>query len=372
MNNSNRSVKVRPTAVAMAVAAVVAASAQAADETGKSYFNLQYGYTFHDESRPVDDNAFVAFGIGRHLSRTWSLEVNALRGDFDEIDDTGELDQTAYSLDALAVFRRESRTSPYLTFGGGYIENDYSLLLNEYGPFAQAGAGVLLDWGENSSGTFVFQLRPEFKYRYDWAEGEDPNHGDWLVSIGFAFNFGPNNAPPPPPPPPPAPPPPPPAPPPPPMDSDGDGVPDTADRCPGTPRGTQVDEKGCPREPVILRGVEFATASATLTEGSRPILDAVAEDLKLHPLVQVELQGHTDSQGADVYNFDLSQRRADSVRNYLMSRGVDAVRLTARGYGETQPIADNATAAGRADNRRVVMKVVANPNNAEVQGEAPQ
>ena len=371
MQNSIRSMKARPTAVAMAIAAVLAASAQAADETGKTYFNLQYGYTFHDESRPVDDNAFVAFGIGRHLSRTWSLELNGLRGDFDEIDEVGELEQTAYSLDALAVFRRESRASPYLTFGGGYIENEYSLLVNEYGPFGQAGAGLLLDWGENSSGTFVFQLRPEFKYRYDWAEGEDPNHGDWLVSIGFAFNFGPNNA----------------AaasasaaattttassPPPPPMDSDGDGVPDSADRCPGTPRGIAVDEKGCPREPVILRGVEFATASALLTEGSRPILDAVADDLKIHPLVRVELQGHTDSQGADVYNFDLSQSRADSVRNYLMSRGVEASRLVAKGYGETQPIADNATAAGRAVNRRVVMTVIANPNNAEIEGEAPK
>jgi OOP family OmpA-OmpF porin len=370
MHNSSRFTKVRP--IAIAVAAVLAAGAQGADETGKSYFNAQYGNTFHDGSRPVDDNAHVAFGIGRHLSRAWSVELNGLRSNFDEVDGVGQLDQTAYSLDALAVFGRGKRASPYLTFGGGYIENDYSLLLNEYGPFAQAGAGLLLDWGENSSRTFVFQLRPEFKYRYDWAEGADPNHGDWLIQLGFAFNFGPDNAPPPPPPPPPLPPPPPPPAPPPPVDSDGDGVPDSADRCPGTPRGIVVDEKGCPREAVILRGVEFATASATLTEGSRPILDAVADDLKIHPLVQVELQGHTDSQGADVYNFDLSQRRADSVRNYLMSRGVDASRLVARGYGETQPIADNGTAAGRAENRRVVMTVIANPNNAEIQGEAPR
>jgi OOP family OmpA-OmpF porin len=122
---------------------------------------------------------------------------------------------------------------------------------------------------------------------------------------------------------------------------------------------------------VILRGVEFATNAATLTEGSRPVLDAVAEDLKIHPLVQVELQGHTDSRGADAYNLDLSQRRADSVRDYLVSRGVPGTRLTARGYGETDPIADNATAAGRAENRRVVMKVVANPNNAEIKTETP-
>jgi OOP family OmpA-OmpF porin len=86
-------------------------------------------------------------------------------------------------------------------------------------------------------------------------------------------------------------------------------------------------------------------------------------------MVQVELQGHTDSRGADAYNLELSQRRADSVRDYLISQGLDARRLQARGYGETQPIADNATKAGQAENRRVVMKVIANPNNVEIQGE---
>jgi OOP family OmpA-OmpF porin len=236
---------------------------------------------------------------------------------------------------------------------------------------AQIGAGILLDAG---SGNFVFQFRPEIKYRHDWPDSPhaESDSGDILLNLGFAFNFG-GSSPAPMPvtqaPPPAAAPPAPPPPPPPPVDSDGDGVPDSADRCPGTPAGIVVDEKGCPREPVILRGVEFATASATLTEGSRPILDGVADDLKIHPLVRVELQGHTDSRGADAYNLDLSQRRADSVREYLINRGVNASRLEAKGYGETQPIADNATKAGQAENRRVVMKVIANPNRAEIQGE---
>ena len=370
MYKSIRFPKVRPTFIA--VAAVLAASAQGADETGKWYLNPQYGFTWLDESRAVDDDEHFAFGFGKHLGDLWSVEINALDGEFES--DTGrKLDQMVYSLDALMVFGRASSVSPYVTFGGGYIENKYNSEFDEYGPFAQAGFGLMFDLGENSSRTFVFQLRPEVKYRYDWAEGADPNHGDYLLNLGFAFNFGPDHSPPPPvtQAPPPAPPPPPP-PPPPPRDSDGDGVPDTADRCPGTPSGIVVDEKGCPREPVILRGVEFATASSTLTEGSRPVLDGVADDLKIHPLVQVELQGHTDSQGADVYNFDLSQSRADSVRNYLMSRGVQGSRLVAKGYGETQPIADNATAAGRAENRRVVMKVIANPNNATIEGDAPR
>ena len=121
---------------------------------------------------------------------------------------------------------------------------------------------------------------------------------------------------------------------------------------------------------MILRGVEFATNSATLTAASRPVLDGVAADLRIHPLVRVELQGHTDSRGADAFNLELSQRRAESVRDYLIAQGVSGTRLEAKGYGETQPIADNTTKLGQQENRRVVMKVIANPNNAEVQGES--
>jgi len=84
----------------------------------------------------------------------------------------------------------------------------------------------------------------------------------------------------------------------------------------------------------------------------------------------VELQGHTDSRGADAFNLELSQRRAESVRDYLIAQGVSGTRLEAKGYGETQPIADNTTKVGQQENRRVVMKVIANPNNAEVQGES--
>jgi len=302
----------------------------------------------------------------------FSLEFNGVFGDFDG--DAGRtLHQTAYSADGLIVFNRASNISPYITVGAGFLQNNFNGPGTWSGPMAQIGAGILLDAG---SGNFVFQFRPEIKYRHDWPDSPhaESDSGDILLNLGFAFNFGGSSPAPMPvtqaPPPaaaPPAPPPPPP--PPPPVDSDGDGVPDSADRCPGTPAGIVVDEKGCPREPVILRGVEFATASATLTEGSRPVLDGVADDLKIHPLVRVELQGHTDSRGADAYNLDLSQRRADSVREYLINRGVNASRLEARGYGETQPIADNATKAGQAENRRVVMKVIANPNNAEIKGE---
>jgi OOP family OmpA-OmpF porin len=147
-----------------------------------------------------------------------------------------------------------------------------------------------------------------------------------------------------------------------PLDSDGDGVYDGLDKCPGTPPNTKVDEYGCPerkaifepgKKKLVLEGVNFAIDSAILTVDSYKILDRVVEGLNDWPDVRVEIGGHTDSTGTDAYNLDLSQRRAESVRNYLVKKGIDPSRLQARGYGETQPVADNGTSAGRAKNRRV-------------------
>jgi OOP family OmpA-OmpF porin len=150
-----------------------------------------------------------------------------------------------------------------------------------------------------------------------------------------------------------------------PMDSDGDGVYDGLDRCPDTPAGTKVDANGCPerksmfepgKKTLVLEGVHFALNSADLTEKSHETLDRVVGELKEWPEVRVEIGGHTDSSGEDGYNMTLSQRRAESVRAYLVSKGIAESRLEAKGYGETQPIADNGTADGRAKNRRVELK----------------
>ena len=106
-------------------------------------------------------------------------------------------------------------------------------------------------------------------------------------------------------------------------------------------------------KPLILRGVNFATAKAVLIGDSKQILDRVTQSLIDHPDVRIEVAGHCDSQGADAYNLKLSDQRANAVRNYLIEKGVAADRLVAKGYGETRPIADNNTPEGRAENRRV-------------------
>ncbi|MEE8464403.1 MAG: OmpA family protein, partial [Gammaproteobacteria bacterium] len=144
-----------------------------------------------------------------------------------------------------------------------------------------------------------------------------------------------------------------------PLDSDGDGVADYMDNCPGTPASTRVDNRGCElQEEIHLRGVNFETNSAELTADSSARLDDATATLLRNSDLRVEVAGYTDSSGSAVYNQDLSRRRAESVMNYLVSHGVDAGMLGARGYGESNPIASNATVAGRAENRRVTLRIL--------------
>lgn len=139
-----------------------------------------------------------------------------------------------------------------------------------------------------------------------------------------------------------------------PLDSDRDGVPDAADRCPNTIAGARVDANGC--EVVTLKGVNFANNSAELNAEAMAVLDQAAAGLQRRGDMKVEVAGHTDNRGGAQLNRDLSQRRAESVMRYLVSKGANAANLTARGYGPDSPVADNKTAAGRAENRRVELR----------------
>jgi outer membrane protein OmpA-like peptidoglycan-associated protein len=105
-------------------------------------------------------------------------------------------------------------------------------------------------------------------------------------------------------------------------------------------------------------GITFATDSATVQAQFRPTLDKVADVLDRYNQTYVDVYGHTDSTGSDAYNQGLSERRAVAVADYLVDRGVEAARLETLGYGETQPIASNDTVEGRAQNRRVEIKIV--------------
>jgi len=163
-----------------------------------------------------------------------------------------------------------------------------------------------------------------------------------------------------------------------PLDSDGDGVPDYMDECPKTPAGLAVLPNGCalkgdkrlarPGEAAdadgfaldrdfILHGVVFEFDSARLTAEAKRILDDVAVTMEAYPDVKVDVEGHTDATGTDGYNQALSEKRSLAVVDYLVSKGVAGSMMTPVGYGESRPIASNATEEGRGENRRVVFRV---------------
>ena len=141
------------------------------------------------------------------------------------------------------------------------------------------------------------------------------------------------------------------------LDSDGDGVIDRLDRCPDTPAGQKVDANGCPDILLTLTGVNFKFDSSRIEPSSESILNQAVEALGKASSVTVRIEGHTDSVGSDAYNLKLSQRRADAVQGYLVEHGIAGARLTTEGKGERQPVASNATADGRYQNRRVELHV---------------
>ena len=141
------------------------------------------------------------------------------------------------------------------------------------------------------------------------------------------------------------------------LDDDKDGVPNSKDRCPNTPAGTPVDANGCAlAEEYRLEGVNFEFDSAKLTTDSIARLNEAVEIMKRNADDKIEIAGHTDSMGSEEYNEGLSQRRAQAVADYLIANGANAANLSVKGYGESQPVADNSTEAGRAMNRRVELR----------------
>lgn len=362
------------------------------------YLTGMASYIDDDVDRVVDDGVFGGQGgVGYALSDHWNIEAYV---SYAALDGPNEITQLAGGLDLQLLFARASRLTPYLFVGAGYMEVNPKVGSTEQGETYSGGAGVLAD----IFGSSPVALRLEYRYRHDEVLTEPRD--DQIVSLGLQIPFGGKR----PVPVPVAPPDP---------DTDGDGVPDSRDQCPNTPAGVQVNSTGCAldsdrdsvpdhidecpntvagvavdsrgceldgdndgvvdrldqcpntragaqvdvrgceiREEIRLPGVNFETNSDRLLPGAEGVLADAAETLRRNPTIRVEVAGHTDSVGAAEYNESLSQRRAETVRDYLISRGVASDRLSARGYGELEPIADNSTAAGRAQNRRVVLRIV--------------
>ena len=140
------------------------------------------------------------------------------------------------------------------------------------------------------------------------------------------------------------------------IDSDGDGVCDDVDACPGTPKGVKVDERGCW---VLDQNCLFDFDKSVVKPEFYPLLDDIVKIMNDNPSLRLELEGHTDAIGTNRYNQGLSERRANAVKKYLVEKGmIDMNRVSAVGYGEEKPIATNKTKDGRALNRRVELKPI--------------
>ena len=157
-----------------------------------------------------------------------------------------------------------------------------------------------------------------------------------------------------------------------PVDSDGDGVTDDKDQCPNTQANVKVDSDGCPIElterdrelldkgVITTREIHFETAKWDILPESQPVLDAIGTTLIQWPKLRIEVGGHCDARGSDAYNQDLSEKRAQSVLDYLLSKfpQIPREQYAAKGYGESVPVASNKTVEGMAKNRRVEFKVL--------------
>jgi len=432
------SLPIRSTIIVLALFIVTAAQGQ----TNDWYMAPAIVYTDDDGDRNIDDSvAGGQIAVGREMTEHLSVEglfgysdINGYSSASESFPGQKHLDISA---NLLVFTNRDQSFAPYFLLGIGYLGTDFENGDEENRPSGSLGLGFKWRMGQSN-----MSIRGEYRARYAWdnCSGGCDSLTDSITSLGVQIGFGGGKREParrsg--------------------FDSDSDGVIDHWDRCPATPRGTSVDDNGCPlvgdrdgdsdgdrvgdkidqcpntpsgipvdqvgcsldsdgdgvtsdkdrcpasspgavvdvygcerdddsdgvqnhldkcpntkagvridfngceiKDIIRLPGVNFQTGIDQLLLGTESILRNAAATLKKHADLQIEVAGHTDSVGQGDANYGLSERRAKTVRDYLIRYGVAADRLTARGYGESQPISDNDTSQGRAANRRVELRIV--------------
>jgi len=328
-----------------ALAATLVPSGAVAQERPPGEIGLLLGVMRLDRDAvgPGQDPAYpavIGLRLGANMHRPISYFVEGLYSSFesDLLNDNSNVIEMRAGLERNFPFR-DSDLGWYLAGALGYADLNNPTGTDDFGrPLLSAGIGLRSRAPEGIR--WHVELREEVWMGDEGVNGFDIANTQVLVGLGLGLRAR-NGDP----------------------DDDGDGVPNRIDRCPRTPRGTRVDAHGCPekrkalfeegKKSLVLEGVNFVTDSADLTPESRDILDRVAESLADWPEVKVEVGGHTDTVADAAYNKSLSQRRAESVRHYLMDKGISGKRLRAKGYGETRPVATNDTVEGRMRNRRV-------------------
>lgn len=340
----------------LALSAVIAAlfsTGVSANDNPTVEIHADAGRIFFDDA--LNDANIWDLGVGFALSENWMLDLVASRWD-SETDLGGvDVDGTQYRADLLYHINTESAWRPYVAFGVGDQKREFNAASpsSERDTLVNLGAGIKRSLGDN------WQFRTDLRA----FNSLDNEYTDLAITAGIALVFGKTSAP---------------APAPAPVvvaapvdvDSDGDGVYDSKDKCPDTVSGLKVDEVGCPvvldKTLEINLDILFDTAKSDIKDEYMPQVKKLADAMKQYANTVVHVEGHTDSQGSDALNQKLSQSRADSVKAALITKfGIAADRVTATGHGEAKPIADNTTAEGRAQNRRVVGSVSVHYTEAE-------
>lgn len=321
-------------------AGLVAAAAIPAHADVPLTLNVGVGEWAFDNDLDVFDHGTPILGLEWALNNKWALELMYAEDETDTISTNMETEVKSWSLGALRYAGDSTRFRPYVGLGMGELE-----LENNSWDDVQTALNAAMGM------RFMFTDRLGARVEMRAVHTLDNDDTNILLNAGLNFFFG-STAP---------------------KtkvmevveeevvvgDSDGDGVNDNDDQCPGTEAGVRVDSFGCPL-PVaqvasIRMMVNFATDSAVVTERYFSDIAELAAFLQRFKDVDVMIEGHTDNTGPEAYNQKLSQRRANAVADVLANEhGIARSRLQAKGYGESNPIASNDTAEGRAENRRVM------------------
>lgn len=302
-------------------------------------------YEFPDSARDVDRGIGPNYGFGGAWGamRAWELRL------FSGTRETGVKGATDFyhygaGVDGFQYFGDTSKGHPFALAGLGAIHSDVDPDDNDgFSGYANLGVGwrmaPVTGWG----------VRPRYELRATY-DSFDSGQIDFLLGATLEIPSGRTVvqervvekvvelAPP---------------------DRDGDGIPDVADKCPDTVAGAKVEGDGCVHKAqvVALPNIEFAYEKADLTPAGRETLGTVVRFMNDQPEINLDVWGHTDWKGAELYNLRLSQKRAAAVMNFLVEQGIAASRLKSAGFGESRPLASNETDEGRERNRRVELNI---------------
>ncbi|ERP92380.1 hypothetical protein Q670_09390 [Alcanivorax sp. P2S70] len=331
----------------------------------RQYLSTQLHYLVPDREREIARNGI---GMGLQYGRQWKPRVwweTELAGYNLESGVSGSTDfyQAGLTTGLLYAFSDRKGFTPFAVGAIGVMYSDVIPDDDDGAHFhANAGLGVV-------SGPLFqngLKLRAEARYLYNDNSQSDSspsasvgNYGDWRFSVGVEVPLGytrvrviervvyqtreverivekPF------------------------LDSDHDGISDERDQCPNTLAGARVDANGCMivNQTITFNNINFELNAARISPGSRQPLDTLVQALRSQTDIHIEIAGHSDNTGSAAYNQTLSDQRARAVRQYLIQQGIDGARLSAKGYGESEPVADNRTASGRAMNRRVEFRVM--------------